>query len=244
MFSSSIGHQSKMDPSKAAITCSAGLVLGGIGAAIWTAVDSKKKTSKDPSSDFKPDAKHVPLSSFASRVLRQTPGTSMGAKDEKGEAVFTYPPLIKVDAPLIDALEVLRTKRRGDTHDFLELVASLTRLQNLWWRTEQADPKFLQASIRHKAMEMRENIKAVLEAYCVSAAIPLKDIPGYRFRYGPLHPHFRRAFTQVLTSADNMRHNTEVAYNIVKAKGLRSMADREVDARMERRKARGQESSS
>lgn len=220
-----------MDPSKALITCSAGLVLGGVGAAIWTAVDEKKKkknhmpASVVPNPGFQPDAK----------VSSSRP---MEGKDAQGQEVFTYPSLIRMDGPLIDALEMLRTKRAGDTYDFLELVAALTRLQNLWWRTEQADPKFLQASTGHKAMEMRENIKAVLEAYCVSAGIPLKDIPGYRFRYGPVHPHFRRAFTQVLTSADNMRHNTEVAYEIVRAKKLKGMANREVDQRIARRRGR------
>jgi len=232
-----------MDPSKALITCSAGLVLGGVGAAIWTAVDEKKKKTKlkdsvipyDRQPAFKPDAKaRATTSSGQSRPME--------GKDSDGQAVFTYPSLIRVDGPLIDALEMLRTNRKGDIHDFLELIAALTRLQNLWWRTEQADPKFLQASTPHKAMEMRENTKAVLEAYCVSAGIPLKDIPGYRFRYGPVHPHLRRAFTQVLTSADNMRHNTVVAYENVRAKKLRGMANREVDQRMERRKERMDES--
>jgi hypothetical protein len=232
-----------MDPSKALVTCAGGLVLGGISAAIWTAIDEKKKKKARPESlvdsiasggDFDPKARP--------RAASHAPSTSsMEGIDSKGEGVFTYPHLIRVDAPLIEALELLRTKRRGDAHDFLELVASLTRLQHLWWRTESADPKFLQRSTRHKAMEMRENIKAVLESYCVSAAIPLKDIPGYRFRYGPVHPQFRRAFTQVLTSADNMRHNTEVAYEIVRAKGMKQMANREVDRRVERRAAKGEE---
>lgn len=222
-----------MDPSKALITCSAGLVLGGVSAAIWTAVDEKKKKSKlqdsvvssIPNPTFRPDAAS---SSSSSRPME--------GKDPEGQRVFTYPHIIRVDRPLIDALEALRTSRSGDTHDFLELVAALSRLQNLWWRTEQADPKFLQASTPHKAMEMRENVKAVLEAYCVSASIPLRDIPGYRFRYGPVHPTMRRSFTQVLTSADNMRHNTVVAYEHVRAKKLKNMANREVDQRIERRK--------
>jgi len=235
-----------MDTSKALITCSGGLVLGGIAAAIWSAVDDHKK--KKHAKSRNPETILPPLSSASHRNPASTTGfqpnpvklpassTSMTAPDPKGDGAFTYPSLIRVDGPLIDALEVLRTKRRGDTHDFLELVASLTRLQNLWWRTEQADPMFLQANTSHKAMEMRENIKSVLEAYCSSAGIPLKDIPGYRFRYGPLHPHLRRAFSQVLQSADNMRHNTQVAYDIVRAKKMRALADREVDKRMERRK--------
>ena len=230
-----------MDPSKALVTCSAGLVLGGIGAAIWTAVDEKRKKNAMPNSLIDDVARrnNVP---FVRNPDPKSQKSSTSMEATKGDdGVFTYPSLLKVDPPLIDALEILRTKRRGDTHDFLELVASLTRLQNLWWRTEGADPKFLQPSTCHKAMEMRENIKAVLEAYCISAGIPLKDIPGYRFRYGPVHPHLRRSFTQVLTSADNMRRNTEVAYDIVRAKRLRSMADREVDQRMEMRKRRSEE---
>lgn len=230
-----------MDPSKALITCSAGLVLGGVGAAIWTAVDEKKKKnhlqeSVVPNPTFRPDA----ASSSASNKFNAA-SRPMEGKDPEGQDVFTYPSLIRVDRPLIDALEVLRTTRKGDTHDFLELVAALTRLQNLWWRTEQADPNFLQASTPHKAMEMRENVKAVLEAYCVSASIPLKDIPGYRFRYGPVHPTMRRSFTQVLTSADNMRHNTVVAYELVRAKKIKGMANREVDQRIERRNHRKEE---
>lgn len=220
-----------MDPSKALITCSAGVVLGGISAVIWTAVDNHKKTKKQENT--KGISKSI-ISSFETNSTKQRIETNTDQRNEKshsfttgitkteGSDVFTYPDIIRIDKRLINSLEVLRHARNFQEKEFWEIVASITRIQNLWWRTANSNPEHLQATTPHKATQLMENTKSAMEAYCRSASIALHDTKSGKFRYSPVNPNYRPAYTQILTSADNMRHNVIAMYDKMRAKKLKN----------------------
>lgn len=220
-----------MDPSKALITCSVGVVIGGVSAAIWTAVDNHKKTRKPKNIKGIPESiiKNLEVNSAKIRFEKDADQRNekmhpsmTGESKKDGSAVFTYPDIIRVDKRLISSLEVLRTATNFQETEFWELVASITRIQNLWWRTARSNPEHLQATTPHKATQLMENTKAAMEAYCRAASIALHDTKSGKFRYSPVNPNYQPTYTQILVSADNMRHNVIAMYDNVRAKKIKN----------------------
>jgi len=202
-----------MDIGKGIIMGVLGLSAGLGGAAIWTAVDRKKKPERPP------PVLHNPQDS-SQRLEPLKP------IERPKDTEFTYPRFLTMDAPLVDALEAFRKVKHADKSQFHELVSCLQRQASLWWSAETLDPEAISASIVHQSTMLKQTTRAVLEEYCRSANITLKDIPGYHFHHGPVNPTWERHFTQVLISSDNFRHNTQIAYDTQRQKRLRAIGSR------------------
>lgn len=193
-----------------------GLLLGVLGlgaglgsAAIWTAADKKKKQ----------------LTMHRTRHNDQ-PLEPLKPMKRREETSYKYPQILSMDGPLIDALESFRGAKFADKRQFDEMVQCLMRQASLWWSSETLEPEALSASIVREATDLKQETRAVLEEYCRSANITLKDIPGYYFRHGPVNPTWQKAFSQVLMSSDNFRHNTQIAYDTQRQKRIRSLGSR------------------
>lgn len=199
-----------------------GLLLGVLGlsaglgsAAIWTAVDKKKKPKEREITLHHPQHADQPLEPLKPIKRRE-------------ETSYKYPQILSMDGPLMDALESFRGAKFADKRQFDELVECLMRQASLWWSSETLEPEALSASIVREATDLKQETRAVLEEYCHSANITLKDIPGYYFRHGPVNPTWQKAFSQVLMSSDNFRHNTQIAYDTQRQKRIRSLGSRDL----------------
>lgn len=199
-----------MDLDKALICGASGVGLGLAGAAIWTAVSAKKRALQEELDEagVKPDT-----------AIRE------------GKPVVKYAPVLLNDGPLVDALDTLQhSLTRSDRRQFARVVGSLVRQANRWMFVERADPAAFadtKDGIVKEAYDMAAETRQLLTEYCLSAGVSMRESTNDpRMRSVPVNPTHNRAFVQVLTSSDNFRHNTQVAFDIKRAAATRLASDR------------------
>ncbi len=184
---------------KIVIGTSIGAVAGVVGGIVWATVDNKPKKQNDRI-HVDPHGRVDERKLFGSNPLDSTD--------------YAYPKELSLDTSLIEALEVFRTRKGTSRQLFMAVVGSLYSLARTWWKAEMAKGAEGEAFVKeafYEASRINQNLRGALEKLCNDSRIPCKEIPGYHYVYGPINPQFRRAFSTILTSAANYKHNTKVA---------------------------------
>lgn len=200
----------KMD--KIVITTGVGAIAGVIAGSIWSAVEKKGK---------KPPERIFPVSrkeKGGSHPLRRVDESKLSGNNPLESKDYTYPGILNTDKRLGDSLDVFRERRGTSRQLFMVLVTKLHTLSRLWYKCElvktengKEEDEELVKRAAYEATVLCDGVRASLEELCKDSGIPCRSIPGYHFKHGPVNPQFRRAFTQILRSADNYRHNCMVA---------------------------------